>query len=438
MPNKTWSLMVALSALTACHIDLSEDPADVGADPIEVASDSQAGVVVDPSAPQPQEMPPAITALETDACDDAPHAAEAWLQASSQHMVINFFAGTAADRDQADILAKREAAYDTIRAALGVTAEPVVTEYMSPSRLAASTNGRGFGVSYPANGRIDVIYTGATDSYEYNRYGHEMTHILEPYIDPANPRRHPFLSEGLAEYLDQSGRDMHEAYALQLLAGLETRVRISTLETRDTTAKNYGRAGSFVQLLVERYGMPTFLEVFKKTAVTWTNGCWTNAQVGCINTGEKLTAMLDNALMAVTGEGWSVVQPAWEQKVQAALASADETLPEADVAEIQNLVRVTDLAIARRDAGMYRSTLDGFYCDASGDTSRNDVSQRAVSAMSGTTSKIEAIRPTGIKNFRTAEVFVRRTDERGLASFFSLSVEHTPAGWRTVWGPDWY
>lgn len=433
MMNKTWSLMVALSALSACHIDLSEDPADDGADPIEVA-DTQAGMTAGPR----QEQPPAIVPLEIDACDDAPHAAEGWQQGVSQHVVINFFAGTAADRDQADILAKREAAYTTIRSALGVTAEPVVTEFLSPSRIAASANGRGFGVSYLGANRIEVIYTGAPDSYEANRYGHEMTHILESYLDPANPRRHPFLSEGLAEYLDQSGRDMHEAYALQLLAGLETRVRISSLETRDASARNYGRAGSFVQFLVERYGMPTFLDIFKQTAVTWTNGCWTNAQVGCINTGEQLTAMLDNALTAVTGEGWSVVQPAWEQKVQAALASADQTLPETDVAEIQNLVRVTDLAIAHRDAAMYRSTLDGFYCDATGDTSRIDVANRAVSAMSGTTTKIEAIRPTGIKNFRTAEVFVRRTDERGLASFASLSVEHTPAGWRTVWGPDWY
>lgn len=434
MTNKNLSLMVAVTAFsTACGVEPSSS-ADV--DVANPAPDA-AMEVIEPVKP-PGTMEPPIVALSTDRCDDATHAGEPWLQAASQHFALYFFHDTAAQADQDEILAKREAAYNEIRAALGVTEEPTVSAFLTPSRLAASANGRGAGTAYPGLDRIEVLYTGAHDGYESNRYGHELTHILDAYIDPLNPRRHPFMAEGLAEYLDQSGRDMHAAYAQQLLAGNETRVRLTTLETRDVSARNYGRAGSFVQLLVERYGMPTFLDIYRATAVTWTNGCWTHAKVGCINTPEKLTTMLDGAIQAKGYETWAVVQQVWEQKVHEALASADTALPEEDVQEIENLVRVGDLAIARRDAAMYRSTLDGFYCDATADAMRDQVSSRAVSAMSGTTSKIEGIRATGIKNFRTAQVFVRRTDSRGLSTFINLSVEHFPEGWRVTWGPDWF
>ena len=437
MTNKNLSLMIAVTAFSsACGLE-SSGPRDVDVD-VANPTDGAVESIDTPEVKPPGSIEPPVIALSTDRCDDAAHAGEAWKQTASHHFALNFFAGTPADLDQSDILAKREAAYNEIRTALGVTQEPLVTAYLTPSRLAASANGRGAGTAYPGQNRIEVLYTGADDSYESNRYGHELTHILEAYIDPVNLRRHPFMSEGLAEYLDQSGRDMHAAYAQQLLAGMETRVRLTTLESRDVSARNYGRAGSFVQLLVERYGMPTFLDIFRATAVTWTNGCWTHAKVGCVNTPEKLTAMLDDAIQTKAYETWAVVQQAWEQKVHEALASADTELPAADVKEIENLVRVGDLAIARRDADMYRSTLDGFYCDATADAMRDEVSRRAVSAMTGMTSKIEGIRATGIKNFRTAQVFVRRTDSRGLASFITLSVEHLPMGWRVTWGPDWF
>lgn len=376
--------------------------------------------------------------LVADLCDDPSYADAPWANASSLHVTINFIAGTAADRDRTEILSRLESAYQANRAALGIVATPFFTIYLSPSRTAAIAKGRAFGMSWPGENRAEEIYTGAADSYEVNRFGHELTHLLEYYIDTNAQRRHPFLSEGLAEYLDRSGRDLHQAYAQQLIAGNESRVRVASLEQRDVSAKNYGRAGSFVQFLVARYGMPKFLEMFRTTAVMWSNGCWTHATLGCIGTPEKLVAMIDDMLTRTTGEGWAQIQPEWEAAVQRALTTTDVAVSDSDRSEIAALVAAMDRATATGDAALYRATLDGFYCDASAETVRSAIAARTVDAFRGTTSTIDAIYATGIKNFRTANAVVRRTDARGVAIYATLYLEHTLAGWRVTYGSDWY
>src|SRR6185295_17134195 len=126
-----------------------------------------------------------------------------------------------------------------------------------------------------------------------------LARALEFHIDTANPKRIPMLSVGLAEVLDQSGRDLHDAYALNLHAAVETRVRVSSLETSDVTGKNVGRAGSLVKFLIDRYGMSTFIAMFKDATVTSAGGCsLKSATYGCINSAAALTTMLDGVLTA--------------------------------------------------------------------------------------------------------------------------------------------
>lgn len=388
-----------------------------------------------------QARPPTaeLTLPVADMCDDPTYAGVEWSVTRSSHFILHYFAGTAAERDQDAILTRLELAYGTVRAALGVEALPLISVYLSPNRQAAAAHGRAYGRAFYGQDRYEVIYTGAEDSYELQRYGHELTHIFEYYFD-TSARRHPLLSEGIAELHDQSGRDLHEAYALQLLAGREARVRVATFDARDVTAGNYGRAGSLVQFLNERYGKEKFLEIFRASTVSWdwSNNCWARPGLGCISTPEKLATMLDEVLVATVGDRWSTVQVAWEGQVQEALAAVDNRLPAADEAEIKNLVQVMDLAMNTGDSTMYRRTMDGFYCEAGTEVARAAIATRAVSAFTTLSSRVESIDATGIKNFRTANVTVRRTDERGRSSFQTLYVEHFPAGWRGTYGPDWY
>lgn len=381
---------------------------------------------------------PETVAIATDYCDDDAFAGATWQSYGSQHFTLRYLPNTPAEVDRQVIAARLEMAYADIRAQLGITAEPLLTINLSPNRTAATAHGRGFGRGWPDLGRYDVIYTGVNDSYEVARYGQLLTLMLDYHVDATSRTRVPLLVTGVAEYLDQSGRDLHGAYALQLDAGIESRVRIAELDARDTNGRNPGRAGSLVQFLVDRFGMTKFVEIYRASAVTWNGSCYWNATYGCVSTPEQLTAMLDGLLTAKTGEGWSAVQPMWQAEVEAALASDRLVMGPTATSQIENVLRVMDQAVATDDAAMYRSTLEGFYCDYGGEALREQISDRAVTAYGSTSSKLLALFDTGIKNFSTAQALVQRTDEHGATTFGTVTFERVQLGWRVSYGPDWY
>ncbi len=407
---------LALGLLAACSVD----PTDVD----ETGEEDLAAIV----APTP---------VATDACDDDAHPGATWLSAGSAHFTAYYIAGTEAERDISAILAARETAYANIRAALGVTAEPVFTLYLSPSRMAASANNKAAGKAWPGQDRYEVLYTGAGDSYEVTRQGYLIANLLEYHIDSA--RHASLLSVGMAEYLDQSGRDLHDAYAQQLHAGLETRVRLSSFDSADVTGKNSGRAGSLVKYLIDSYGMAAFVDVLKGTVVTTTVNCaQKSATYGCISSPAQLDRLLDGVLLAVTGDDWATVRAGWDAEVKGHLATANIRLGSADRLAIRNLFLVQDQAIAGSDAAAYRSTMEGFYCDWLGEAGRAEIAARVIDSYVGTTTAVQAIYPTSTVNFTTARVLVKRTDERGVISLQNYTVEKFPAGWRITYGADWW
>lgn len=421
--NKNRFLFLALAASTACTgapVDSIED--DVG---------ETEHAIYDPANPP--------TPVATDACDEPSFPGATWSSQSSAHVTLYYIAGTAADTDSAAILAAREAAFTNIAAALGVTPPGPIAVYLSPNRLAATSNGKGMGNAYPGSDRIEAVYTGAPGSFEMARPGTLMARTLEYYLDTANPKRIPILSVGLAEVLDQSGRDLHDAYALNLDAAVETRVRVNSFESSDLTGKNVGRAGSLVKFLIDRYGMATFLDIFKATVVTSISGCsLKSATYGCINSAAALTSMLDGVLTAKTGDSWATVSALWKNAVDAHLASVNTSLPLADRTAIKNLVNLMDQAIETGDPAVYRSTMEGFYCEWGGDAMRTDIAQRVIDAYAGSTANIVRIYPTGTANFASARALVRRLDDRGNASLQALYLEKLPQGWRVTYGPDWW
>ena len=424
MTNKISVFATLLAASTAACTP-TNDALDEGDDSLGDLSQE----IYDPAAPP--------TSVATDTCDDSTYAGAVWSPTSSAHFTAYTIDGTAAQAGVAGVLAKRESAYEDIRAQLGLTAEPTISIYLSPNRVAAIANSRGLGTAFPGQDRYEVVYAGSADSFEEMRPGNLLTRTLEYHIDGA--KHVPILSTGLAEVLDQSGRDLHDAYAEQLLATVETRVRQTSFEANDVTGKNIGRAGSLTALLIERYGMPTFLEILKASAVSSISGCsLRSATYGCINSATALTNMLDGILQAKTGDTWAEVESAWSTKVATHLDTVKLVLTTADRRAIKNLINLQDQAIAEGDAATYRSTMEGFYCEWGGEAIRNDIATRTVKAYTDTQSSVLAIYPVGPSNFRAARAVVRRLDARGMVSVQVQSLEKTQAGWRVTYGPDWY
>ena len=423
------SLALVLLSLTACvdfeHGQLPE--------PDRIDVDDRPGTQL----PEPVTPEPEAVTIATDLCDEPTYAGVTWQSHTSPNFTLNYLPGTAAEHDRLVIAARLELAYADIRSQLGITAQPPLTLNLSPNRAAATAHNRGLGRGWPDIGRYDVVYTGAYDSYEVVRYGQLLTLMLNYHLDASSRTRLSLLTTGVAEYLDQSHRNLHDAYAEQLVAGVESRVRVAEFDTKDVNGRNPGRAGSLVQFLVDRYGMTKFVEMYRATSVAWNGSCYYNATHGCISTSDQLTNMIDGVLFAATGEHWTDVQPEWQTEIETALEGEPSRMGPNTTAEIENVVRVMDKAIDMKDAAMYRSTLEGFYCDWGGEDLREDIAARAVNAYGKTKSRVLAIYDTGIKNFSTAQVLVERKDETGTLQFQTLFFERT-AGWRVTYGPDWY
>ena len=414
------SLLAVLVAAQACN------PSSSIEDDIELGETEQAV-----SAP--------TSALAPADCDLPDYTATAYSSTSSGHFTAYYIPGTAAESDLAAIFAAREAAYADITGKLGVATEPTISIYLSPNRLAAQAKSRGYGNAYPGQDRYEVIYTGAPGSFEVARPGNLLARTLEYHLDTANAKRIPILSVGLAEVLDQSGRDLHDAYAQQLHANVETRVRVSTFDSADLTGKNVGRAASLTKFLIDRYGWATFRTIFKATAVTSISGCsLKHATYGCINSATALTNLLDGVITANTDDTWATVAADWNAEVSDHLATVKMNLGAADKNAITNLVALMDQAINTSDPDTYRSTMASFYCEWLGEAGRDEIAQRTIDSLEGSTSTVMRIFPTAAGNFPTARALVMRVDSRAIRSFHTLSLEKFPEGWRVTYGPDWW
>jgi hypothetical protein len=424
------AITLALSACTTEPLPIEGDPSnDLAAAPELVAIGASASVVV--------QQPP-VEALVTDMCDEPTYDTAPWTDHVSSHFWLTFPAGSAPDQDRAAITSRLEAAYTDIRTQLGISEEPTLYVNLSPSRNAANANGMGMGQGWPAYQRYDVVYTGAPESYERTHYGQLLTASLDYYMDSAHRYRASVLATGVAELLDQSGRNLHDAYAKLLVAGTESRVRIAELDETDVWGNNIGRSGSLVQFLVDRYGMATFVDMYRQTSVAWSAGCYRNPEYGCVETAAQVTSMLDGVLQQTVGESWSELRPLWQAQVEDALARIAGGMDTDTIAEIKNVLAVMDKAITIDSAFLYRTTLEGFYCDWGGDAKRDEIAARAVAAYGTMRTQLLAVYDTGIKNFPTADAYVMRFADSGIPMFAKINLEHLPDGWRVTYSPDWY
>ena len=179
--------------------------------------------------------------------------------------------------------------------------------------------------------------------------------------------------------------------------------------------------------------------MFKATAVTSVSGCsMKSATYGCINSTAALTAMLDGVIAANSSDTWNTVAADWKAEVDGHLATVRMNVGPAARDAIINLVNLMDQAIETGDADVYRSTMEGFYCEWLGEAGRADIADRTVDALRGSKSTLFRIYPVAAANFPAARALVMRVDDRGVRSFHTLSLENFPEGWRVTYGPDWW
>jgi len=386
-------------------------------------------------AASPAALPPQIPFI--DLCDHDDHAGLGWSSYETDHLAIHYLADTAAERDRHQIGVDRERAYEDIRARLALSTTPTVSVYLSPSRTAAEAHGVGFGLARVSRRSVEVIYTGEPESYELSHYGHEIAHVLQAEVLPAGRRGLLILEEGMAVWLDQSGLDLHCAYAQRLNTGDELMTYATGFDEGDVWAENYGRGGSLVQYLASTFGNARLVEIFQLSSVTWVTDAHVHDVVGRVDTPDAVREVLAWSIEEATGVPWSDVELGWAAEISAALESATDQLSPEDRAEIGNLLAVMDYAITTDSAGAYRATMDGFYCNWRGESDRAAIAARVVGALGPVTTELLAAYPLGDRNYPEARLYVTRTDDRDVTIALDMLAEKFPSGWRVTWSPDW-
>jgi len=269
-----------------------------------------------------------------------------FVSSESPHFVITYARGGAGAADLGRVIADREGAYAAITAFLGDPGGGKINIKLYPDRSSALSDG---GAGRTTGDDISVVYFAFSPCYEKISYGHELTHALSCRLLGG---RHsvPLLAEGLAEYLDQSGRNPHEwlSYKSRILAGYG-RFKVEEADLAygpGFSSLSYTRSGSFVKWLVESGGRDKFLELYAVTR-----------EIGLLSGEERLRAFADK-FSEVYRVPLEDSQAGWNSAVSVFTAKTLPRLPPEDEAAVRKLFQDQDAAVVAVDSAAFASTYD--------------------------------------------------------------------------------
>jgi hypothetical protein len=340
-----------------------------------------------------------------------------FVSSESPHFVFHYVEGSAADRELPTIVANREKAYAAVAAALEAPAGAKIEISLYPDRESTPS---GYGAGSTSKDVISVNYFDFTPHYEQTRYGHELTHALT-YRALRGQHSVPLLSEGLAEYLDQSGRNQHEVLSDESRAlGSRRPIRIESEDLRSSPELLYPKGGSFVQFLIEDSGWPKFRKFYAATQ-----------GIGRLFPRDQLS-QFSKRYEEVYGKTLADAEADWNKAVEAFDAKSLPQLTAEDEAAVRALFATQDAAAAAGDARAFAETYDR-------------VERKRIKYFEGNlryymdrlrATKIVAVDDLGIKKGRRASVRATREFKNAGTRNIEYSVEKLEDGWKIL-DEDW-
>ncbi|HBB67796.1 MAG: hypothetical protein A2X28_03660 [Elusimicrobia bacterium GWA2_56_46] len=269
-----------------------------------------------------------------------------FVSSESPHFIFHYVKDSAAGREMAAIAANRERAYAAISAALGEAPGGRIDITFYPDRGSTPS---GFGEGSTSGDSISAVYFDFSPCYEKISYGHELAHALSFRLLGG---RHsvPLLAEGMAEYLDQSGRDLHEwlSYKSRIL-GYQSRFSVENADLaygNDLSSLSYTKAGSFVKFLVEAAGWKKFMELYAATR-----------ELGRLHPDERLERFGEK-FKEIYGRPLENAEAGWNKAAAPFQAKDLPRLPAPDEAEVRKLFSSQDAAVIKSDAQAFSLTYD--------------------------------------------------------------------------------
>lgn len=375
--------------------------------------------------------------LITDLCDDDPMINIDFVSQYSGSFNLYYLPGTPAERDREVILSKRNYALEVISTALKIKETRIIDIYMSPNRLAAEAHNVKSGVAFPWKGRIEVLYLDDPQTYERSRFGHEVTHVLAYNLDPHHLYHLKLIDEGLAEIFDQSGRNYHQAFVQECMAYKSELASEILLNKDDIYVYSYPKAASFIQNLFDIDPDPNRFKAFYSGCYMYWDGNRPYAPDLKPLDAKKLVEVINSKLIEHYGFNLEQFNKWWLESLTPYLEDEPLRPSQDDIDEIKKLFSVRDKALSAGDAKLYRSTMEGFYCDKWADSERMARAKRMTSNPTPVQSRVIEVFNMGIKNYPTAMVYFEK-DVKGEKEYLNAWVEHYPVGWRFNFVEDEY
>lgn len=417
---KLWlaPLVVALlfAGVAACDPSVPQNAVDAGA-----ATGADGGA-----------MDGGEEALVTDWCDEDALSEVDFAPHISGSFRVFYLPGTAAERDLADIVSVREEALTRISTALEITETRSIEIDIAPNRLAAVEHNIGAGLALPDWATLQILYLDDPESYERKHYGHELMHVMAYHLDEPNQRHWRILEEGLAEFFDQSGRDLHQVYFQECQGyGLPLASALA-FNRSDTLGHDYGKAGSFVSQLFSLDDDPdTFKALYRDCRQSW-QGDTPITPEGVELTGPVMEEILDTLLQQHYGVSFADFRAAWLDTLQAYGPEDIRRPSEEDQNQIKSLMATRDDAIRSQNSELLRATMEGFACDITTDQQRSEAVAADLHVVDERLSTVTEVYDFGLRNYAVALV-VYTVDNDPRASSGMAEVEHYPLGWRVNW-----
>jgi len=208
---------------------------------------------------------------------------EQWETRRTAHLVFHYPPDSTPARDIDRIARLYNSAYDDNATYLGITLDRPIDVYLYPTRdVRRHMTARDFGFAMVTEYEVHSLW--AAD--EQQSPGHEVVHVLtgngwgDPSTGSGQAPAEALLGEGIAVWLDHSGRDHHRQAADLLASGklLPIRDILGDGWFQHDGAITYPEAGSFVGFMLENLGVRKFKRIYLakdfeaelQAAVGWT------------------------------------------------------------------------------------------------------------------------------------------------------------------------
>jgi len=217
---------------------------------------------------------------------------------------------------------------------------------------------------------------------------------------------------------------------------LAAAIQLDTGDVYVNSGYSYSKSASFIQTLFDiDADANKFKAFYSGCDIYWNLSNDPYSPDGELIDADKLIEIIDRQLLVHYGITFEEFNKQWLDNLTPLLNTELPYLAEDDLNEIKQLFTVRDQAMSEGNAELYRSTMEGFYCDSLSDSERISIAEHTISKAAAGKSRVIDAFYLPIANYACALVYFEKAIN-GKIDILRAFLEHYPLGWRFTWVED--